>query len=323
MSLTDDQLDLRDAVRSFLAERPDAPWSRFAAELGVAGLAVPEEYGGAGCGMPEAAVVCEELGRVTASHPYLQTAVLAVEAVKAAGDPDAMARLLPGIADGSVTATVLLPGDADLSLSGDRLTGVARHALDGDVVLAFVDGELVEAVPSSRTPHTTLDQTRPLTSFTFADAPVLRVGDGAAHGRIRDLGVVGLASEQVGGAARCLETAVAYAKERHQFGRPIGSFQAVKHKAADLLLLVESARSAAMAAARASEDELAVLAAIAGSYCSEAYLAAAGENIQIHGGLGVTWEHSAHRHLKRAASDAELFGPPQAHRARLASAAGL
>ncbi|MEV8632996.1 acyl-CoA dehydrogenase family protein [Streptosporangium sp. NPDC051023] len=323
MSLTDDQLDLRDAVRSFLAGRPGAPWSRFAAELGVAGLAVPEEYGGAGCGMAETAVVCEELGRVMAPYPYLQTAVLAVEAIKAAGDPAAMARLLPGIADGSVTATVLFPGDAELTLDGDRLTGTARYALDGELVLAFVGGELVEAVPSSRTPHTPLDQSRPLSTLTFAGVPVLRLGEGTDWAAVRDLGVIALAAEQVGGAARCLEAAVEYAGERHQFGRPIGSFQAVKHKAADLLLLVESARSAAMAAARSAGRERPTLAAMAGSYCSEAYLSASGENIQIHGGIGVTWEHSAHRHFKRATSDAQLFGPPQAHRARLAAAAGL
>ncbi|GIH77721.1 acyl-CoA dehydrogenase family protein [Planobispora longispora] len=323
MSLTEEQAALRDAVRSFLSERPDASWRRFAAELGVAGLAVPEEYGGAGCGMAEVAVVCEELGRALAPYPYLSTVVLAAEALRAGGDPSAMARLLPGIADGSRTATVLLPGDADLTLTGGRLTGAARYALDAEVVLAFAGGELVEAVPSSRTPHTTLDPTRPLATLTFDAVPVRPAGDGAAAGRIRDLGVTGLAAEQAGGAARCLETAVAHAAGRHQFGRPIGSFQAVKHKLADMLLMVESARSAAMAAARALPGDLPVAAAVAGSYCTEAYLSVAGENIQIHGGTGITWEHSAHRHFKRAAADAQLFGPPQAHRARLASAAGL
>ncbi|MDP9861179.1 MULTISPECIES: acyl-CoA dehydrogenase family protein [Streptosporangium] len=323
MSLTQEQSELREAVRSFLVERPGAPWSRFAAELGVAGLAVPEEYGGAGCGMAEVAVVCEELGRVLAPYPYLSTAVLAAEAIRTAGDRCAMARLLPGMADGSITATVLFPDDADLTFSDGKLTGTARYALDAEVVLAYVDGELIEAVPSSRTPHTTLDQTRPLTTLVFDAVPAVRVGDGAACGRVRDLGITGLAAEQVGGAARCLETALAHARQRHQFGRPIGSFQAVKHKLADLLLLVESARSAAQAAARASGDDLPVQAAIAGSYCTEAYLTAAGENIQIHGGTGVTWEHSAHRHFKRATADAQLFGPPQAHRGRLAAAAGL
>ncbi|GAA2902182.1 acyl-CoA dehydrogenase family protein [Streptosporangium fragile] len=323
LSLSEDQRELRETVRAFLARHPDAPWGRFAGELGVAGLAVPEEYGGAGYGMAETAVVCEELGRVLSPHPYLSTAVLAVEAVKASGDRAAMARLLPAFADGSATATVLLPGDAELVLAGDRLTGTARHALDGELVLIFVDGALVEAVPSARRRLPTLDQTRPLAELVFDGVPVTRLGDGAAHARVRDLGVAALAAEQVGGAARCLEAAVAYAKERHQFGRPIGSFQAVKHKLADILLLVESARSAALAAARAPERELAVRAAIAGSYCTEAYLAAAGENIQVHGGTGITWEHPAHRYFKRATADAQLFGPPQAHRARLAGAACL
>ncbi|WP_307819231.1 acyl-CoA dehydrogenase family protein [Planobispora siamensis] len=323
MTLTEEQADLRDAVRAFLSARPDAPWHRLAAELGVAGLAVPEEYGGAGCGPAETAVVCEELGGALSPHPYLATAVLAVGALVAGGDRAAMARLLPGIADGSRTATVLLPGDADLTLSGGRLTGTAPYALEGEVVLAFADGELVEAVPSARTPHTTLDPTRPLTALAFDAVPVLPAGDGTGWERVRDLGVTGLAAEQVGGAARCLESAVAHAGQRHQFGRPIGSFQAVKHKLADLLLLVESARSAALAAARSPAGELSVAAAVAGSYCTEAYLAAAGENIQIHGGTGITWEHPAHRYFKRATSDAQLFGPPQAHRARLAAAAGL
>ncbi|MEU0487364.1 acyl-CoA dehydrogenase family protein, partial [Streptosporangium sp. NPDC006013] len=163
----------------------------------------------------------------------------------------------------------------------------------------------------------------PLTALAFDAVPAVRIGSGAAHERVRDLAVAALAAEQVGGAARCLETAVAHARQRHQFGRPIGSFQAIKHKLADVLLLVESARSAALAAACAPLEELPVRAAVAGSYCTEAYLAAAGESIQVHGGTGVTWEHPAHRYFKRATADAQLLGTPQAHRARLAAAAGL
>ncbi|MFC4059333.1 acyl-CoA dehydrogenase family protein [Planomonospora corallina] len=323
LSLTEEHAYLRDTVRSFLAGHPGSAWSRFAGELGLAGLAVPEEYGGAGCGTAELAVVSEEIGRALSPHPYLATAVLAVEALRAGGDTEAMARLLPSIADGSRTATVLLPGDAELTLSRGRLTGAAPCALDGEVVLAFVGDELVEAAPSARTPLTTLDGTRPLTAFSFDAVPVRPAGDGAARDRVRDVGVACLAAEQVGGASACLETALSHALRRHQFGRPIGSFQAVKHKLADLLLRVESARSAALAAARALPAELPVAAAVAGSYCGEAYLAAAGENIQIHGGTGITWEHSAHRYFKRATSDAQLFGPPHTHRARLAAAAGL
>ncbi|MEV7965060.1 acyl-CoA dehydrogenase family protein [Sphaerisporangium sp. NPDC088356] len=336
MDPTEEQRELRVTVRDFLRDAcppalaftgapetgagdPRELWSRFAGELGVAGLAIPERYGGAGCGMAEVAVVCEELGRSLSPLPYLSTAVLAAEAVKACGDEEAKRRLLPRIAEGSVTATVVLPGEAGLRLDGRRLHGTVPYALDGEIVLAYVDGSLVEARPTARIPHVTLDRTRPLAELVFDGAPVRRLGDAGAFARVRDLGVAALAAEQVGGASRCLAAAVAYAGRRHQFGRPIGSFQAIKHKLADMLLSVESARSAAYAAARATEEELPVRAAIAGSYCTEAYLAAAGENIQIHGGLGVTWEHDAHLSFKRATSDAQLFGPPQAHRARLAA----
>ncbi|MFG3439709.1 acyl-CoA dehydrogenase family protein [Nonomuraea sp. NPDC047897] len=357
MTVTD---EARAVVRSFLSARPGAPWAAFAAELGVAGLAVPEEYGGAGCGAREVAAVAEELGRALSPYPFLQTAVLAVAAVRSGGDEAAMARLLPALASGQVTATVLLPGDGALRLEEGLLTGSAPYALEGELVLAYAGGLLVEAVPTRRVPYRTMDDSRPLTGLCFDRVPVRRAGSGAAWERVRDLGIAALAAEQVGGAARCLEMATAHARGRHQFGRPIGSFQAIKHKLADLLLLVESARSAALAAAEAGSatngtgnatnatngpsgptdatdsatdratggtgatgeqegrgDELGTYAAVAGSYCSEAYLAAAGENIQIHGGIGVTWEHPAHRYFKRATSDAQLFGPPRSHRARL------
>ncbi|MGW7479838.1 acyl-CoA dehydrogenase family protein [Nonomuraea muscovyensis] len=313
MTVTD---ELRDVVRSFLSGRPGAPWAAFAGELGVAGLAVPEEYGGAGCGAREVAAVAEELGRALSPHPFLQTAVLAVEALRAGGDDAAMARLLPALASGEVTATVLLPGEAELHLRDGLLTGSAPYVLEGELVLAYAGGLLVEAAPTRRVPYRTMDESRPLAGLSFDRVPVRPAGSGAAWERVRDLGIAALAAEQVGGAARCLEMATGHARSRHQFGRPIGSFQAIKHKLADLLLLVESARSAALAAAEPG-DELATYAAIAGSYCSEAYLAAAGENIQVHGGIGVTWEHPAHRYFKRATSDAQLFGPPRAHRVRL------
>ncbi|MEU6712659.1 acyl-CoA dehydrogenase family protein [Nonomuraea sp. NPDC046802] len=301
--------ELSAVVRAYLADRPEAPWPEFADDVGIAGLLVPEEHGGAGCGPAEMAAVAEELGRALSPHPFLQSAVMAVEALKADGQG-----LLPSLADGSLTATVVLPDDGDLRLEGDRLTGVVPYALEGELALLYVGGLLVAAVPERRRTHRTMDGSRPLQELVFHDTPVRRLGDGGSWARVRDLGIAALAAEQAGGARRCLEMAVGHAKTRRQFGRPIGSFQAVKHKLADVFLLVESARSAAGAAAR---DE--VPSAVAGSYCAEAYLAAAGENIQVHGGIGVTWEHPAHRHLKRAASDAQLFGPPQAHRARLAA----
>ncbi|MFC5825602.1 acyl-CoA dehydrogenase family protein [Nonomuraea insulae] len=307
MALAD---DLRAVVRDYLADRPGASWQAFARDVGIAGLLVPEKYGGAGCGPVELAAVAEELGRVLSPQPFLQTAVMAVEAALACGAGE----VVEALAGGATTAAVVLPGDGDLSLEGDRLTGVVPYALEGELVLLYAGGVLVEAVPEERVAYRTMDESRPLWRLDFRDTPVRRFGDGSAWERVRDLGIAALAAEQAGGARRCLEMAVEHAKLRHQFGRPIGSFQAIKHKLADLLLLVESARSAALAAAGDP-----VSAAVAGSYCTEAYLAAAGENIQVHGGIGITWEHPAHRYLKRATSDAQLFGPPQSHRARLAA----
>ncbi|MGW2158688.1 acyl-CoA dehydrogenase family protein [Nonomuraea sp. NPDC001699] len=318
MTLSD---ELGAVVRAYLADRPDATWQAFARDVGVAGLLVPERYGGAGCGPREAAAVAEELGRALSPHPFLQSAVMAVGALMADGDGAARARLLPELASGAATATVVLPGDGDLLLEGDRLSGAVPYALEGEVVLAYAGGRLVEAVPTRRAAYPTVDETRPLVRLAFDRAPVRLLGPGTSWARVRDLGIAALAAEQTGGAARCLEMATEYARSRRQFGRPIGSFQAIKHKLADVLLLVESARSAAHAAAESAAQSAAepdVFAAVAGSYCAEAYLTAAGENIQVHGGIGVTWEHPAHRYLKRATSDAQLLGPPQAHRARLA-----
>ncbi|MEV0632587.1 acyl-CoA dehydrogenase family protein [Nonomuraea wenchangensis] len=303
--------ELGALVREHLAARPGASWAELARDVGVAGLLVPEEHGGAGCGPAELAAVAEEMGGALSPHPFLQTAVMAVTAATACGAAD----LLKAVADGGVTATVVLPGEAELRLAGGRLSGVAPYVMAGELVLLYAGGQLVEAVPTRREAYLTMDESRPLERLTFEDVPVRRLGDDTSAGRVRDLGIAALAAEQVGGAQRCLDMAVAYARTRVQFGRPIGAFQAVKHKLADVLLLVESARSAARAAAAADQG---VAAAVAGSYCTEAYLAAAGENIQIHGGIGITWEHPAHRYFKRATSDAQLFGPPQAHRARLA-----
>lgn len=318
-----------------------ALWKRLAGELGLTGLAVPAEYGGSGAGMVELAVVCAELGRALTPVPYLSTAVLAAYAAR--GDPRLADRLLPGIAAGSLTATVVL--DGALTVRDGRLSGVGSYVLDGhraDVVLAPARGDgdtdLLYAVPGDapglrRAAHATLDQTRPLASLIFDDVDVAAESSGPYrhHARpggagIRDLAITALAAEQAGGAERCLEMATAHAKTRVQFGRPIGSFQAIKHKLADLLVSVESARSAAGNAAWTADHEprrLPVSAAIAGSYCGEAYLRAAGENIQIHGGIGVTWEHDAQLYFKRATSSAQLFGSPSAHRARLAPLLGL
>ncbi|WP_327086582.1 acyl-CoA/acyl-ACP dehydrogenase [Nonomuraea sp. NBC_01738] len=296
---------LRDTVRSCLARRPEDAWE----ELGLAGLAVPEQYGGAGCGPDEIAVVAHELGRALSPLPFLQSAILAVEALMLDGTEEARRRLLPP----APSATVVL--DGDLRLTGGLLSGMADHVPEGELVLVYTGDALVEAVPTRREPYRTVDESRPLTRLVFEGAPAVVVGGARHRERVRELGIAALAAEQAGGAERCLEMAVSHALSRVQFGRPIGGFQAIKHKLADVHLLVESARSAAAAA-----GESGVAAAVAGAYCGEAYLTAAGESIQVHGGIGITWEHDAHRHLKRAASDAQLFRTPRAHRAWLADA---
>ncbi len=187
-----------------------------------------------------------------------------------------------------------------------------------------------DAAGLTRTPLATMDQTRKQARLEFSATPARLVGEdggaGPALSRTLDLAAVALAAEQVGGAQRCLDMAVDYAKTRIQFGRPIGSFQAIKHKCADMLLEVESAKSAAYYAGwAAAEDseELPVVASLAKSYCSEAYFHAAAENIQIHGGIGFTWEHDAHLYFKRAKSSELLLGDPSYHRELLAQRIGI
>jgi alkylation response protein AidB-like acyl-CoA dehydrogenase len=368
----DSDLDeLRAVVRDFLARACPPPavrrlmadpaehdatlWRRLATELGLTGLAIGEEFGGAGCGMTELAVVCEELGRALTPTPYLATAVLAAQALP---DTPATATIRTAIANGSLIATVVLEGDIHLTTAQPttadpvrpseahpanpiptspaaaehRLSGTAELVLDGhlaDLILLAADGGLYavdgDAPGLTRTPQVGLDQTRRLTALRLEGVPAVRIGDDSVMARVRDLAVTALAAEQVGGAQRCLEMALEHAKTRVQFGRAIGSFQAIKHKLADMLLRVESARSAASYASRVADgsESLGMWAGVAGSYCAEAYLFVAGENIQIHGGIGVTWEHDAQLHFKRATSAALLFGRPEEHRAHLATSAGL
>src|SRR5215203_617658 len=369
LTLTEEQEELRASVRRFLSDKAPseavrrwmdsaegfdtAVWQQMAGQLGLQGLAIPEEFGGAGFGPVELGIVLKEMGRTLIPAPFFATVALAGQALVACGDAAAQARWLPGIADGSLTATLALSeeqGGASLDAvatsarrqdSGWVLNGTKMFVVDGasaDVVLVVAradDGLGLFAVEGSaagltRTRLDALDPTRRLGRIELDDTPAERVGpDGDATEylrRVLDLAVVALAHEQTGGASACLEAAVDYAKIRVQFDRPIGSFQAIKHKCADLLLEVESSRSAAYSAAwAAAEDpaELPIAAALAGSYCSEAYTHAAKENIQIHGGIGYTWEHDAHLYLKRAKSAELLFGTPAGHRARLADLVGI
>ncbi|MDJ0384348.1 acyl-CoA dehydrogenase family protein [Streptomyces sp. G-G2] len=362
---TREQRELGAAVRSVLARhRGTRAWAPLAGQVGVAALAVPEEYGGLGCGAVELGVVAAELGRVLSPVPFLGSAVLTVGALLAAGDPKACARLLPGLAEGSAVGALawaeggswepsalaararrdpaggwLLNGAKEYVLAGlggelpsvvlvfARAAGSGRRGAGGVLPLSLFR---LTAPPAAWRVRSTMDLTRPLAELALDRTPAELVGvegDGERIlARVRDLGVTALAAEQAGAAARALQVTVAHAKQRFQFGRPIGSFQAVKHRLADLYAAVENGRTLALAAADAHATDgggAPGLAAAAGSACGEAYSLVAGEMIQLHGGTGITWEHESHLHFKRAHGAARLFGGPAAHRERLAARLGL
>jgi alkylation response protein AidB-like acyl-CoA dehydrogenase len=385
VELTTEQLDLGDAVRRLLTRhgRPDRAgpgpagdlgadggrgydvslWRRLCGEIGVAGMAIPERYGGAGAGPVETCIVLEELGRGLVPSPLLGSAVLAAQALLASGDDAACQRLLPGIASGDTVAALAWapqagrwdPAEPAFAASradgaGDGgsghawvLSGAAHHVLDGDtagVLLAAArapDGiGLFEVDPGhpavTRRAVTTMDTTRRLAVVALDRAPGRCLGPGAgirALARARDLACIALAAEQVGAARRALELTVAYTKTRVQFGRPIASFQALQHRMADLHVLVESARSLCYAAALAADDaegdpgadsaRLGLLAAAAKAHCSQALTRAAGQMIQMHGAIGITWEHDAHRYFKRAHGAGQLLGRLEEHIARISA----
>jgi alkylation response protein AidB-like acyl-CoA dehydrogenase len=330
-----------------------AVWSQMANELGLQSLIVPEEFGGQGFTFVELTVVLEEMGRALLCAPYFSSAVLATSTLLHAGDDGAKKEHLPGMAAGDTIAALAFTEpngkwdesgiEATATKSGDgwSITGTKMFVLDGNVanlllVAAKTDaGVSIFAVDPTdasvtRTNLATMDQTRKQSKIELAGTPATLIGtDGAGWStleRVLDLAAVALAAEQVGGAQKVLETAVQYAKDRVQFGRPIGSFQAIKHKCADMLLEVESAKSAAYYAAWCAaelNDELPSVASLAKAYCSEAYFHAAAENIQIHGGIGFTWEHPAHLYFKRAKSSELLFGDPTYHRELLAQRIGI
>ncbi|WP_328697578.1 acyl-CoA dehydrogenase family protein [Streptomyces sp. NBC_00342] len=354
MRLTEEQDELRSAVRSLLTKHQgNGAWDLLSGQIGAAGLAVPEEYGGAGGGARDVHVLMEELGRSLSPLPFLGSAVLTVGALLASGDREACGRLLPGLAEGASMGTLawaergswdpaaIRAGAVPRPGGGWLITGTKEHVLDGPVT----DVLLVAARTASgvslfevaaggaglrREPVVTMDGTRSQARWVLEGAGGRLLGADGEGGRtlahVRDLACAALAAEQVGAAARALELTVQYAVDRVQFGRPIGSFQAVKHRLADAYVLVESARSAALGAAFAADedpDALPAAAAVAKSVCSEAFSVVAGEMIQLHGGIGITWEHDAHRYFERAYGSGELFGPPAHHRARLAAGLGL
>ena len=348
MELTAEQRALRDAIRGLLVRDQPAEgdiWRRLT-EIGVPGLAIPERYGGAGAGPVETHVAAEELGRDLIPSPLLGSAVLAGQALLAAGDDAACRRLLPAIGAGSVAALAWTtaaghwdPADvacrATPAASDWILHGDAHYVLDGDtadillVAARTAEGTGLFEVDAghagvSRAAVTTMDPSRRLAVVRLDGAAGRRIGGpaGRALARARDLACVALSAEQVGAARRALDMTVDYTKVRVQFGRPIGGFQALQHRMADLHVLVESARSLSYAAARAADEDAqdtGLRAAAAKVYCSEALQRVAAETIQLHGAIGITWEHAAHRYLKRAHGTAQLFGRPAEHVARIAT----
>ena len=328
-------------------------WRQMAQQLGLQSLTIPESLGGSGFSYVELIVVLEEMGAALLCAPFFSTIALAANALLTSGDEAAKAKYLPSMAAGETIATLAITEDkgrADLDametsaemLGGAWcLRGAKSFVIDGSIAdVIFVAATTTAGLSLFAVDRgasglevarlATMDQTRKQARLSFRDTPAELIGiaGGARQGLAKtlELALVALAAEQVGGAQRCLTMAVAYAKERVQFGRPIGSFQAIKHKCADVLMDVESAKSAAYYAAWAAaedHDELPLLASMVKSYCSEAYMHAAAENIQIHGGIGFTWEHPAHLYFKRAKSSELLFGDPTYHRELLAQHLGM
>jgi alkylation response protein AidB-like acyl-CoA dehydrogenase len=359
---TSEQRALRAAVRALIAAHQAQAdgdddlrlWRRLCAEVGVAGLAVPEHFGGAGAGPVEVSIVAEELGRALAGTPMLGSAVLATQALLASGDERPCADLLPALANGSAIAALAwttpaghwdpaeVACEGTLAADGDWIIdGEAHYVLDGDVARTLLvpartpAGTGLFAVQPAqpavtRSACTTVDQTRRLAVVRLAGAAGTRIGStgdtvlaSTMLSAARDAACIALSAEQAGAAARALEITVEYTKTRVQFGRPIGSFQALQHRMADLHVLVQAARSVAFAAAEAAAHgapDVPLRAATAKAFCSEALQQVSAEMLQLHGAIAMTWEHDAHRYFKRAHGDAQLLGQPAEHVERIAAA---
>lgn len=346
--------DVRNLMGGELGYDPDG-WKAMA-DMGWQAMAIPEQYGGAGFGFLELFVLLEEQGKALYPSPFFSTVVLAANALLIGGSDAQCQKWLPSIAAGELVATVAhvepagswevdaIESTATEDDQGWLLNGTKGFVLDGHtaglllVAARTEDGIDLFACPGdaagvSTRPLDTMDQTRRQAEVVFdgvrlpASARLGRPGSGSdTLSGVYDIAAVALAAEQVGGAQKCLDMAVEYAKQRRQFGRPIGSFQAIKHKCADMLVDLEAARSAAYYAAWAisvASPETATVVPLAKAFCSEAFFHCASDNIQIHGGIGFTWEHDAHLYFKRAKSSDLMFGSPALHRRRLAVALGL
>ncbi|HEU4894449.1 MAG TPA: acyl-CoA dehydrogenase family protein [Acidimicrobiia bacterium] len=324
------------------------------AEMGWPGLAISEEHGGSGLSPVEMSVLLEEMGRMVTPGPFFASAVLATTAIQELATPDQQAELLSGLASGDALGALAMfeasrewdPTSPKTIASRDGDSWVLRGSKRSVIGGAEADFLLVTATThdgvgvflvGSETPGLTvepevaLDPTRPqaridLDSVSVEGGARLGTGDsGEGLRRVFALATAYLAAEQVGGAERCMEMSVEYAKTRYQFGRPIGSYQSIKHRCANMLMKVEHAKSAARYAARVADHpgELAVAAPLAGTVASDAYVWVAGENIQVHGGIGFTWEHDAHIYLKRAKASSLLLGDTRHQRDLLGRAIGI
>ena len=338
-----------------------ATWQQLSEELAWTALTIPEEYGGLGMSYLDLHPLMEEMGRALLCSPFFSTICLGANALLLGGNGVQKERHLPGIAAGETTATLAyaekngqldaagIEATCSRTAAGYILRGTKSYVLDGhtaDLLIVAARTENSEGaegvslflVPGDadgvkRAWLPTMDQTRRLASVELNDVlvpPDALVGEEgrgwALCERTLDLARIALAAEQVGAAEMCLDMSVEYAKVRKQFGRPIGSFQAIKHKCADMLMMVESARSAAFyasALAGQGERDLEEAASSAKAFCSDAFFHCAAENIQIHGGIGFTWEHAAHMYFKRAKAAEVLFGAPSFHRERVAKRMGL
>ncbi len=322
---TDEQDQLREVARAFLADDPSPDWNKVVEEQGWQAIAIPEAYGGFGFGFVELALVAEEIGRALAPVPLLAN-TLAITAI-CQGTEDQRSTWLPQIAEGSRAA---LARHAQIravpTTDGWRLVGEATRVIGGGhaeiLVLPTDQGLFItRAADATLTPQPALDPTRDLAAVHI-DAELPSDARLPASPIPFEHGWVLLAAEAVGAAEACLDETVAYAKVRTQFGRPIGSFQAIQHTAADMLLLVESARSAAWYAAWAIDNNAAdrvTAARTARAYVGDALFRCAADTIQCHGGIGFTWEHMAHRYFKRARCDRNLLGTPAQQREALAT----
>jgi len=374
---SDAERALSDALASLLADRggldktlariesaqtyDDKLWQAVGADLGCAGLLIPERDGGAGASYREAAAAAEVLGSFVAPVPFLGSAVVATAALLSVAEGVAT-DLLAKMAGGGVTTALAVPFasapgsgfPASVRVAGprpgDAATGVARlrgmvagvaDALPAGMLLVPADGVpqalyLVDMAAEgvAKAPVTSLDMTRQLCDLSFDDVPATLIASGPAATRALDAALVAgagiLAAEQTGLAQRCLDMTIAYVKERKQFARPVGSFQGLKHRLADLWVSVTQARAASRYAAAclatgtlSDPGDTNVAVALAKAYCSEVAVQAAQECVQMHGGIGFTWEHPAHLFLKRAKADSIAFGTADAHRAALASLVNL